>query len=258
MTHFPGVTLLVTHYNRSQSLECCLQAFQEFGCAFDDIVVADDASALEHLERLQTLQKKYSFRLITTPVNRGLGHNLNQGQDAVTTPYTLYVQEDFCPTPLFPARFQDALAIMEERPDVDLIRFYSGSPYPYRKPFKNGFSEMLFSIVRPGRAKFYYYSDWPHLRRSTFFQKFGRYAEIKPAVKSEKYMLMSYLQAHGKSLECDSDLSSLFIHGNVDAEPSTQDYSAFFAIKRRIPALIFEALWTLKLTVQFLFKSYRR
>ncbi len=255
MTHYPNVTLLITHFNRSQSLTHGLQAFHDLDISFADIVISDDGSASAHLDRLKKLQTEYAFRLLTTPVNRGLGHNLNKGQDAVGTPYTLYVQEDFCPTSQFPGRFQDALALMEKRPDVDLIRFFTQHIHPRLRPVQNGYLEMVFRLLTPGFYKFFCYSDTPHLRRRSFFRQFGRYAEGIPAVKGEKAMMMSFLQAHGKCLVCDK--SDIFVHENTDHEPSTQDYSAFQTIRRRLPAVVFELLWTAKLTAEFLFKRYR-
>src|SRR5581483_2813921 len=94
---FPGVTLLITVYNRSRSLERLLAAFKQLHCRFDDIVVSDDGSSPEHISRIKALQSVYPFRLITAPKNGGLGQNINKGQDAISTPYTLYVQEDFVP-----------------------------------------------------------------------------------------------------------------------------------------------------------------
>ena len=46
---FPGVTLLVTVYNRSRSLDRLLDAFKQLNCHFGDIVVSDDGSKPEHL-----------------------------------------------------------------------------------------------------------------------------------------------------------------------------------------------------------------
>jgi glycosyltransferase involved in cell wall biosynthesis len=108
---FKGVTLLVTHYNRSRSLERLFGAFNNLHCRFEDVVVSDDGSKPEHVEYAKKLQSTFSFRLITAPVNKGLGNNLNKGQAAVTTPYTLYVQEDFVPTAAFPKHFKEGLAI---------------------------------------------------------------------------------------------------------------------------------------------------
>ena len=80
---FPGVTLLITHYNRSGSLERLLTTFHDLGCRFDDIVVADDASIPEHLEKLKTMQAVFNYRLIEATKNSGFPGNINKGQDAV-------------------------------------------------------------------------------------------------------------------------------------------------------------------------------
>src|ERR1700748_2746699 len=97
MHKFDATTLLITHYNRSQSLERLLKGFIDAGISFKDIIVSDDASNAMQLEYLKALRLTYDFELITTPQNKGLGNNLNKGQDAVKTKYTLYVQEDFTP-----------------------------------------------------------------------------------------------------------------------------------------------------------------
>jgi len=221
---FNTITLLVTHYNRSQSLERLLNAFDAQGILFGDIVVSDDGSKPVHLDRLKEMQASYPFRLITTPVNRGLGNNINKGQDAITTPYTLYVQEDFDPFPGYAEHLKDALAIMDERKDVDIARFYAYFKYPYLKPYRNGFSEMMFGIWKPGYRKFHVYSDHPHLRRSTFFKKFGRYAEGLKGDRTEFLMALSFLKNKGKAMFYE-DYKGLFDQVNSSNEPSTMKRS---------------------------------
>src|SRR5690349_1030002 len=103
--HFPEVSLLVTHYNRSRSLERLLKRYKELNCVFGEIIVSDDGSKPEHLDYINSLKSNYTFTLVTTEKNKGLGNNINKGQDAVTKPFTLYVQEDFDPTAAFPGRF---------------------------------------------------------------------------------------------------------------------------------------------------------
>lgn len=218
--HFPGVTLLITHYNRSGSLERLLENFRKLNCHFDDIVVSDDGSKPEHVEKVKALHNKYTFRLITTPKNRGLGNNINKGQDAVNTTYTLYVQEDFVPQGIFPAKLQEAIQFMNDRADLDMVRFYAYFKYPYLTPLNNGFSEMRFKIWYPGYKKFYFYSDHPHLRRSNFLEKFGRYPEGVNVEKSEYGMMMSVLKNKGKALFFDEH-KSLLDQVNSSAEPST-------------------------------------
>jgi len=218
--YFQGTTLLITHYNRSSSLERLLAAFRNLDCKFEDIVVSDDGSKPEHLEKIKALHAAYSFRLITTPKNMGLGNNLNKGQDAITTPYTLYIQEDFVPFETFPSKLLVALQFMSERKSLDMVRFYAYFKYPYLKPVRDGFSEMCFKIWYPGYKKFYMYSDHPHLRRSSFLQKFGRYKEgVKPDL-AEYHMMMSFLKYKGTALYYD-DYKGLLDQVNSDEEPST-------------------------------------
>ncbi len=217
---FKDVTLLITHYNRSSSLERLLRTFAAQDCFFEDIVVSDDGSRPEHLDQLKKLQEELRFQLVTTPKNAGLGNNINKGQDAVKTPYTLYVQEDFEPDPTFAAHFSDALAFMNDRKDFDIVKFYAYYAYPYLKPFAKGFSEMRFKPWYPGYTKIYMYSDHPHLRRSNFFEKFGRYPEGMSGDNTEYRMCISFLQHKGKGLFYD-DFQSLFHQKNSSAEPST-------------------------------------
>lgn len=221
---FRSITLLVTHYNRSRSLERLLKAFETQEISFGDIVVSDDGSKPEHQDYLRSIESIYNFRLITTPKNAGLGNNINKGQDAVKTPYTLYVQEDFDPFPGYKQHLQDALEIMEERKDIDLVRFYAYFKYPYLKPYKNGFSEMMFSIWSPGYRKFHVYSDHPHLRRSNFLQKFGRYPEGIKGDKTEFTMAMSFLKNKGKAMFYE-DYKGVFDQLNSADEPSTMTRS---------------------------------
>jgi len=218
--HFGNVTLLVTHYNRSRSLERLLQSFKKLGISFGAVVVSDDGSEPAHLDYLKLLQDGLDFRLIAAEKNKGLGNNINKGQDAVTTAYTLYVQEDFDPMPAFAEHFADGLTIIDERKDIDLVRFYAYTNYPYLQPVGNGFSLMLFAIWKPGYRKFYAYSDHPHLRRSNFLQKFGWYAEGKKVEKTEYLMMMSFLRKKGKAV-IYKNIHELFEQKNSPAEPST-------------------------------------
>ena len=220
--NFPEVTLLITHYDRSSSLERLLNSFQLLDLSFGDIVVSDDGSKPEHRAKLTELQEKFSFNLVTTPVNRGLGNNINKGQDAVKTSYTLYVQEDFEPSTIFPEHFQNALDYLNKDKSLDIARFYAYFAYPNLKPYGKGFSEMIYSFLDPNHLKFYYYSDHPHLRRSSFFEKFGRYPEGIKGDLTEYKMALSFIHKKGKGLFYN-DFSSLFYQKNSEAEPSKMD-----------------------------------
>ncbi|WP_207532880.1 glycosyltransferase family A protein [Desertivirga arenae] len=220
--YFKGITLLITHYNRSKSLERLLRSFKDQGYQFEDIVVSDDGSKIEHMSCLLSLQKDYSFNLVTTPENKGLGNNINKGQEAVKTPYTLYVQEDFVPKALFLEKLKFSHEFMETHPEFDMVRYYAYFKYPSLKPFGNGFSEMVFNwwSVTGTYRKFYYYSDHPHLRRSNFLTKFGRYCEGVKGDVTEYRMMMAFLKNKGKALFYE-DYNDLFDQVNSSTEPST-------------------------------------
>jgi len=217
---FHDVSLLVTHYNRSASLERLLESFDELKCSFHNIIVSDDCSDQEHLNYLNHLQKRFKFEIVYAETNKGLGNNLNKGQDAVTTPFTLYVQEDFVPATIFPEKLEISLNFMKEDLELDMVRYYAYFKYPYLERFKEGFSKMKFSIFTSGYRKFYYYSDHPHLRRTNFFKRFGRYVENVKSDKTEYLMMISVLKNKGKSLFYD-DFKGLFEQINSSVEPST-------------------------------------
>lgn len=218
--YFPKTTLLITHYNRSASLENLLKSFNQIGCEFGDIVVSDDGSSEKHIEWLINLQQKYNFRLIKAIKNGGLGSNINKGQDAVTTEYTLYIQEDFEPTDNFLEYFTYAQKFMEEDIELDIIKFYAYYNYPYLKDYQKGFSKMYIPRFATDYTKIYAYSDHPHLRRSNFLKKFGRYPDGLKGDVTEYKMCISFLQNKGRGLFFNK-FDSLFIQKNSEEEPST-------------------------------------
>lgn len=219
-TNFNNITLLVTHYNRSKSLERLLKAFRDYNCSFYEIIVSDDGSKDEHISYLENLNKEFDFKLLKAARNSGLGNNINKGQDVVTSKYTLYVQEDFIPLNGFEKPIKDALNILEEDSNTDTVRFYSYLDYPKTIPFKNGFSEMIFDPWSTNLHKFPMYSDHPHLRRSDFLKKFGRYNENKHSDKIEFDMMISYLRKKGKGYIYDN-YKSVFDQANSSDEPSS-------------------------------------
>ena len=255
--HFSEVTLLITHYNRSTSLERLLQTFKNLDCSFGNIIISDDGSKTEHANKLLALRETYHFELITTPQNKGLGNNINKGQEAVKTAYTLYIQEDFVPKQSFPEHFSDALKFMEQDESLDTVRFYSYFKYPYTKPFGKGYSEMIFknSIWYGNHLKFYYYSDHPHLRRSNFLQKFGKYPEGIKGDKTEFSMALSFIKKKGKGLLYD-DFTGIIDQVNSNNEPSTMQRSKWREsehIFARIARTLYLKYRLLKNTLQLVF-----
>lgn len=226
MHAFPEVSLLITHYNRSESLENLLKTFKSLNCIFGSIVVSDDGSTHPHIEKLDELQQQYLFKLIKAPINKGLGNNINKGQDAVETPYTLYIQEDFEPSTHFPLQFKKALNFMTADESLDIVKFYAYFPYPYLKSFSDDFSEMYIDNFALNYHKIYFYTDHPHLRRSNFFDKFGRYPEGIKGDITEYKMCISFIQNKAKGLFYN-DYANLLTQKNSETEPSTMTRSSW-------------------------------
>lgn len=246
---FDEISLLITHYNRSSSLERLLQAFKDQQLSFREIIVSDDGSKKEHLDYVGQLSNLYHFRLISSDRNRGLGNNINKGQQAVTSPFTLYVQEDFIPTDQFRERLKHGLSLMKDDSSIDLVRFYAYRKHPYLRPVSNGFYEMKFYFWRPNYWQFYIYSDHPHLRRSTFTEKFGKYAEGLHVERTEFKMSIKFLQKKGKSL-IHENFRDIFIQKNTETEPG-QHRKKFRKFRQSSNALIIKIARTVYRHIKF-------
>jgi glycosyltransferase involved in cell wall biosynthesis len=220
--NFPEVSLLITHYNRPGSLKRLLNNFKDLNCIFGEIVVSDDASKPENLKQLFELQESFDFKLITTEKNKGLGNNINKGQRAISKSLTLYVQEDFVAKAGFPKKLHNAISFLQEDAKLDIVRFYAYTLFPFLTPVNHGFSLMKFDAadIFSTYRKFYMYSDHPHLRRSSFLQKFGEYREGVNVEMAEYSMMMSFLKKNGKGLFY-KDFQGLFDQMNSSDEPST-------------------------------------
>ncbi|WP_231427166.1 glycosyltransferase [Pedobacter sp. Leaf250] len=217
---FSAISLLITHYNRPGSLANLLQTLKKHNCNFGEIVVSDDGSKPIFQNQLHQLRQEYNFKLVGTEINRGLGNNLNKGQDAVTRPFTLYLQEDFEPSVLFPDKLRTALEAMEKDSSLDIVKFYAYFAFPYLKPYSKDFDEMYIPTLALDYDKIYFYTDHPHLRRSTFFSKFGRYPEGIKGDITEYKMCISFIQNKGKGIFY-KDFANLLHQKNSENEPST-------------------------------------
>lgn len=222
MPIFDKITLLVTHYNRSKSLEKLLISLKHLSLNFKEIIVSDDGSKDEHLDFIDILKQNHNFKLITTPKNKGLGNNINKGQDKVTTPYTLYIQEDFSPNAGFKEKLVIAQKFLDNKHNLDFVRFYAYFDFPHLKKVSDGFSEMKFnhSFIWQGYKKFYFYSDHPHLRRSNFLERFGRYPEGLNPDRTEYKMMLQVLAAKPKAYFYEP-INELLTQENSELEPST-------------------------------------
>lgn len=223
--HLNTISLLITHYNRSESLSILLQRLEDLQIKFFEIIVSDDCSIDKHLTRLKSLQKRFNFTLLTTPKNKGLGASLNALHNHATSDYLLYIQEDFVPGKALPAALEKGHQLLHTDPQWDLVRFYAfpWAQFPYQRKFKDGFNELLFRIspLYNSHLKFFVYSDHPHLKRKDFTEKFGPYMENVKGDVTEQTMCRNFLKNNGKALFFEEN-QTLFEHENTEEEPAYQ------------------------------------
>lgn len=167
------ISILITHYNRFESLEKCLHAIRSFGFFDYEVVVSDDYSSIDVQKKLKTLDVD---QLILTDKNRGLASNINRGIKVCKGEFILYCQEDFMPTEDFKIYLSEAIDLLE-RDLADMCRLRSN----YKFPYLMNLSEHFKTIPKFSWKNFYYnhfqYSDNPYLTKRSFFDKFGFYLE---------------------------------------------------------------------------------
>lgn len=253
--NFPQISLLITHYNRTNSLERLLTTFNDLNCHFGEIVISDDFSDDNHISRLQELSKIFNFNIILSTKNNGLAANINKGQKKTTKLLTLYLQEDFIPSSKFPSVLERTQSFFLES-NIDIVRFSSNFNYPYLSDSKlEGFSKMKFNLFNSGYSKFYFYSDHPHLRRSDFLDKFGEYPVGFSGDRAEYIFMIKFLQKKGTGLFYN-DYNSLFEHQNDDIESSTMQRSYLSSTSNPIVMVIRNLYRHFKFNFNYLF-SYK-
>jgi len=232
--HLNNTSLLITHYNRSESLSILLQRVNDLQIKFFEIIVSDDCSNDRHLNQLKDLQKRFGFTLLTTPTNKGLGASLNALHNHATSDYLLYVQEDFVPGKALVEALDKGQRLLHNDPQWDLIRFYAfpWAQFPYQKKFKEGFNELIFSLspLYASHLKFFVYSDHPHLVHKSFTKKFGAYKENVKSDVTEQTMCRSFLKNNGKALFFEQN-QTLFEHENSEEEPAYQRNKSSLVLK---------------------------
>ncbi|MCX2574881.1 glycosyltransferase [Pedobacter sandarakinus] len=220
--HLNNTSLIITHYNRSESLRGLLQRLATLEITFAEILVSDDCSDAHHLKQLKQLSQQFGFRLFTTPVNKGLGASLNVLHTNARSDYFFYVQEDFVPGIALADALKKGSTLLEKE-HWDIIRFYAfpWAQFPYQRKYRDGFNKLLFSIspYYASHLKFFVYSDHPHLKRKTFTDKFGPYKENVKGDETENAMCRSFLKHDGKAL-LFAENQSLFDHENTEEEPA--------------------------------------
>ena len=168
------ISILTTHYNRSEALVLCLKAIEEVHLDVDyEIVVSDDGSDQEHLDTIKTLNID---TLVLSNKNEGLASNLNKGIKACKGKYILYVQEDFLMLPEFKNVLKEGLELLDAH-ILDMIRYRSNYRFKKLQACTENISKIPKFSLKNFHINTFQYSDHPFLTTPSFFDTVGYYLD---------------------------------------------------------------------------------
>lgn len=209
---FPKVSVIIIHYNRIEHLKSTINTLL-FNLNYPNIqlIIADDCSKPEIREELLNINCDI---LVLNQQNFGLGKNTNNALKLCSGKYILQLQDDWD----FIGdinMLKDSIKLFDNDENIDLIRYYNTSKYPYKNKYLNNkFYEVNYHNLNES-LKNTLYSDTPHLKRNDFHLKYGFFKENVPMTKMELEFAENYaLKRTGKVF---FTLSDYFIHTGEDA-----------------------------------------
>ena len=183
---WPLISVIVIGYNRIELLKRTVESFLAITTYPNlEMILCDDGSCKE----MQNEMKKLPFdKFLFTKKNQGLGANTNKGIKNSSGAFILQLQDDWlCKEP---ADFlQRGVEVMEERPDIGLIRYYDVSYLKYFEIYQTVHKNSIIRIFAQDQKGIlngiHIYSDTPHLKRKIIHDKIGMYLEKVPMTKME-------------------------------------------------------------------------
>ena len=167
------ISFLITHYNRPTQLYRCLETIQDIRTSDDEIIVSDDGSSEESIEKI----KNFSFdRLVTSSHNTGLASNINRGINACNGEYILYCQEDFVLQKGLVNQIKYFMDILDSG-KLDMVRLKTYLTFPEYKNVNSNIDELPLFTLKNFFKNCHRYSDHPFIVKNVFFDRFGYYME---------------------------------------------------------------------------------
>ncbi|MEP5253962.1 MAG: glycosyltransferase family 2 protein [Winogradskyella arenosi] len=168
------LSILITHYNRSEALQQCVTAAHNVSWPMPyEVVVSDDGSNRQHVNAIKQIPK---IKLVLAESNQGLAANINKGIQACTGTYLLYCQEDFLIKKEIECILPELFSLLDNK-SLDMIRLRAN----YQFPKLNALEKHVYSIPKFSFKNFYYnafqYSDNLFMTTPDFFIKNKLYLE---------------------------------------------------------------------------------
>jgi glycosyltransferase involved in cell wall biosynthesis len=141
-----------------------------------ELVVADDGSPQWMQAEMRTLPIQ---KLVASKTNKGLGANTNAGLKQCAGKYILQIQDDCeCQGP--PRYLEQAVVLMEARPEIGLVQFYGTARVDPELRIRDFEGPDCYLICRESGSSpqtQYVYSDMPHLKSNELVAYLGKYRE---------------------------------------------------------------------------------
>ena len=188
------ISFLITHYNRSDDLEYCVKSILDLNLTNYEIIVSDDGSDLEHVEKIKSFRID---KLLLWDQNQGLASNLNKGIAFCEGNYLIYCQEDFKLDHNLKTIINECMSLLCTD-DVDLIRFTSNFKFKNLYSLTENISIIPKFSWKNILTNYYQYSDHPFITTKMFFEKYGYYMENTSGRYGEMEYAIRIFKSHAK------------------------------------------------------------
>lgn len=168
------LSILITHYNRSDELLECINEINEidFGYSYE-VVVSDDGSLENHVQNIKTFPIDV---LVLSDKNLGLAANLNKGIKACSGKYIIYCQEDFFIKKSLKKILPDCFDLLDSK-KIDMVRFTANYSFPKLMELSNYVNIIPKFSFQNFKVNAFQYSDHPFITTQSFYNEYGYYLE---------------------------------------------------------------------------------
>ena len=203
------ISFLITHYNRPNDLLKCITAIQNLNIVNAEIVVCDDASDNENLEKIRSYPID---QLLLSQYNHGLAANINKGIAACKGEYIIYCQEDFMLIPKLKEVLKECLKLLDQE-KIDMIRFTSNFNFNKVLSLTTNISLIPKFSFENIFQNYYQYSDHPFITKKSFYTKFGLYLEQTSGRYGETEYAIRIMKSKAK-IGITNERLALYIEGS--------------------------------------------
>jgi cellulose synthase/poly-beta-1,6-N-acetylglucosamine synthase-like glycosyltransferase len=176
LKHYEKISILIPCYNDGESIELTIQSvYQSYPPDHFQLIVINDKSTDDSLQKLHTLQKKYGFTLKDNEKNLGKSNTLNTASEWADYDKLLILDADVIITP---KHIHDMLARMQKNPRIAAV----SCPYiPYNTgffPIMQDMEYVMLDLVQGSYNTFGAIALWGgcFIVQKEAFQKVGKFS----------------------------------------------------------------------------------